>query len=79
MGDGSFTDPETTPEHRDDGQDGDDEVIGGLGNDRITDGSGNDISDRGMGTDSRAFNADGTPRINKNGSWHRDVLLEEVE
>ena len=31
-----------------------------------------------MGTDSRAFNADGTPRINKNGSWHRDVLLEEV-
>ena len=30
-----------------------------------------------MGQIVRAFNADGTPRLNSNGSWHRDVFLEE--
>ena len=61
-----------------DGGAGDDEVIGGLGVDIAGGGAGNDIVLGDSGVILRAFNADGTPRINANGSWHRDVLLEDI-
>ncbi len=56
----------------------DDEINGELGNDILAGGTGNDIIVGDAGQIIRALNADGTPRINVNGSWHRDVLFEDI-
>ena len=61
-----------------DGGDQDDEIFGELGNDRLSGGAGNDIMLADAGIVTRAYQMDATPQINANGSWHRDVLLEEV-
>ena len=61
-----------------DGGAGDDEVIGGPGVDIAGGGTGNDIVLGDSGVILRPFNADGTPRIDANGSWHRNVLLEDI-
>jgi len=60
------------------GQNGDDELIGDLGNDSLSGGSGSDILIGDAGNIVRAFNSDGTPRLNENGAWHRDLFLEDV-
>ena len=57
---------------------GDDEVNGELGDDVGVSGVGNDMIIGDVGQILRAFNADGSPRINADGSWHRDVFLEET-
>lgn len=57
---------------------GDDDLIGGLGSDRLAGGAGSDILLGDVGYVHRALNADGTARVNSNGSQHRDVYLEEV-
>ncbi len=54
------------------------EIIGGLGSNNINGGSGNDIIVGGEGKIARALNPDGTPLLNSDGTWHRDVVLEEV-
>ena len=57
----------------------DDELIGELGDDSIVGGSGNDILIADVGYIRRAFNADGSARLNQVGiHQHRDVYLEEV-
>ena len=60
------------------GGDDDDELLGELGDDQMQGDAGNDILLADVGYISRDFAADGTPRVNENGSWHRDILLEEV-
>ena len=54
------------------------EIIGGLGSNNINGGSGNDIIIGGEGKIERALNPDGTPLLNTDGTWHRDVVLEQV-
>jgi len=61
-----------------DGGTGDDELIGGPGSDIVSGDEGNDIALGGSGTIYRAFNTDGTPHIDVNGSWHRDILIEDI-
>ncbi len=60
------------------GGSGDDEIIGGLGADTINGDNGVDhiLSDAGQII--RDFNADGTPQLNSNGVWHRDLLTEDI-
>jgi Ca2+-binding RTX toxin-like protein len=60
------------------GNDGDDEMYGQLGNDTMSGGAGQDTMLGDVGIITRAFNSDGTPRRNRNGSWHRDVILTDV-
>ncbi len=60
-----------------DGGAGDDELIGGLGNDTLHGGDGRDVLLGDEGTIVRTFNADGTPKLNSDGSWHRDIVLED--
>ena len=51
---------------------------GGQGNDSAVGGSGNDIL---TGSDARIvrdFNEEGTPRLNAEGTWHRDIFLEDT-
>ncbi|MCA9200731.1 MAG: hypothetical protein KDA87_24500, partial [Planctomycetales bacterium] len=60
------------------GGDNDDELIGDLGDDSIQGNAGNDVLIADVGYVVRDFNKDGSPRTNNNGSWHRDVFLEEV-
>ena len=57
---------------------GTDELFGEIGNDTISGNDGPDIIIGDVGYILRAYNEDGTPRVNKNGAWHRDVSLEEV-
>lgn len=57
---------------------GEDEVYGELDEDTLFGGSGADFMLGDVGVLIREFNPDGTPRLNENGSWHRDVFLEEV-
>jgi Ca2+-binding RTX toxin-like protein len=64
---------------------GSDEIIGGLGANNITVGmddtatqKGDDIVIAGEGQIVRALNPNGTPLLNSDGSWHRDVVLEQV-
>jgi Ca2+-binding RTX toxin-like protein len=57
---------------------GDDEIMAGLGSDSITGGDGNDMLLGDAGQIVRAFDTDGSPVLNANGSWHRDVILEEI-
>ena len=61
-----------------DGGAGDDELIGHLGNDLIQGGDDHDMILSDVGTVIRDFLDDGSPHIKPNGSWHRDVVLEEV-
>ncbi|MEP6565327.1 MAG: hypothetical protein ABJB10_09315, partial [Mesorhizobium sp.] len=60
------------------GENGIDEIVGGLGADLIEGGAGVDYLLGDEGQILRAFNADGTALLNSDGSWHRDVVLEEV-
>ncbi|MFT7691453.1 MAG: Ca2+-binding RTX toxin-like protein, partial [Candidatus Latescibacterota bacterium] len=60
------------------GGSGDDELIGQLGDDAVAGGAGNDLLLGDAGQILRAFNEDGTPRVNSDGSWHRDVILTDV-
>ncbi|MCY2928621.1 MAG: calcium-binding protein [Planctomycetota bacterium] len=57
---------------------GDDEVIGGLGNDTVNGNDGRDFLLGDQGYFIRVLNGDETPRINTNGSFHRDAVLEDV-
>ncbi len=57
---------------------GDDELIGGLGDDVLLGEEGTDILVGDTGVISRAWNADDSPTLNPNGSWHKDVLLTDV-
>ncbi len=61
-----------------DGGADDDEMAGDLGNDTMAGGDEPDILIGDNGEIIRAFNADGTPRVNSNGFWHRDIALEET-
>ena len=61
-----------------DGGNGDDELIGGLGNNGLIGGEENDVLVGGVAQIIRAYNEDGTPQLNSNGSWHRDIVLELV-
>ncbi len=61
-----------------DGGAGDDELFGELGADTISGGAGNDFILGDVGRIERAYNSDGTPRLNSTGEWHRDVFLEDV-
>ena len=57
---------------------GGDELIGGLGNDDLQGEAGNDLLIADLGHVLRTKNADGSFRLNSNGSIHRDVFLEEM-
>ncbi|MCA9151645.1 MAG: hypothetical protein KDA92_20210, partial [Planctomycetales bacterium] len=57
---------------------GDDEMIGELGNDTMSGGADNDILLGDVGQILRDFTPMGQPRVNENGSWHRDIVLEDV-
>ena len=69
------------------GQRGNDNLLGGAGQDLLFGELGNDSGDGGAGHDLiiadvghalRDYDASGTPRLNSFGSWHIDVVLEEV-
>ncbi len=60
------------------GNAGDDEMYGELGNDVMSGGRDQDTMLGDVGIITRAYNPDGTPRLNQNGSWHRDVILTDV-
>ena len=57
---------------------GNDELIGGPGNDQLYGSEGNDVLLGGTGQIIRAFNADGSPMLDSNGSQHKDVLLTDI-
>ncbi|MGV0028829.1 DUF4347 domain-containing protein [Phormidesmis priestleyi] len=60
------------------GNDGDDEMYGQLGDDWMEGGNGQDFMLGDVGIITREYNPDGTPRRNRNGSWHRNALLTDV-
>ena len=60
------------------GDDGSDEVIGGLGDDEMHGGAGADFMLGDQGYFVRAVNEDGSARLNSDGSFHRDCVLEDV-
>ncbi len=60
------------------GESGADEMYGELGDDTMSGGSGRDVMLGDTGTITRVYNADGSPTLNPNGSWHKDVLLTDV-
>ncbi|MGP1387017.1 MAG: DUF4347 domain-containing protein [Thainema sp.] len=57
---------------------GDDEMYGELGNDTMNGDAGQDTMLGDVGIITRAYLANGRPRINADGSWHRDVILTDV-
>jgi Ca2+-binding RTX toxin-like protein len=59
------------------GQAGDDNIFGDLGSDFLSGGDGHDVVLAEPGQIVPVFNSDGTPFINVDGSWRRDVILEE--
>jgi len=59
------------------GDNGDDELLGELGNDIIHAGAGNDTALGDGGGILRDYVDPQTPRRNANGSWHRDVILQD--
>lgn len=61
-----------------DGGSGDDELLGELGDDTMFGGDDNDWMLADVGVILRDFLPNGAPRINENGSWHRDLFLEDV-
>ncbi|WP_236960944.1 beta strand repeat-containing protein [Methylobacterium durans] len=60
------------------GGDGSDEIVGGLGRDTIDGGAGLDILLGDEGRIVRAYAQDGSAVLNSDGTWHRDVVLEEI-
>ncbi|MFO0942483.1 MAG: hypothetical protein U0930_17230 [Pirellulales bacterium] len=60
------------------GGDGDDEIIGGLGGDSLNGDAGQDYILGDSGQILRDLNDDGTPQLNSDGSWHRDILTENI-
>ncbi|MFK8111404.1 MAG: hypothetical protein AB8B91_04360, partial [Rubripirellula sp.] len=60
------------------GGDADDELIGGLGEDTINGDAGQDFILGDAGQILRDFNSDGTPQLNSDGTWHRDLLTERI-
>ncbi len=60
------------------GNAGDDLIVAGLGSDEVSGGEGNDVLLGDVGIITPAYNPDGTPRLDPNGSWHSDVLLTDV-
>ncbi len=58
------------------GEAGDDELIGGAGSNQISGGDDNDVITGQDAVIQRAYDADGLPRLNIDGSWHRDVMLQ---
>jgi Ca2+-binding RTX toxin-like protein len=56
---------------------GDDELIGEVGADRIHGGQGHDIILGDNGEIMRDFINPQTPRVNENGMWHRDLVLQD--
>ena len=61
-----------------DGNEGNDEIEGGLGSDTIDGGAGIDYVIGDAGQILREFNADGSPQLNSDGSWHRDIITEQI-
>lgn len=59
------------------GDDGDDEIIGGPGSNLLFGGAGQDMLIGQEGIIYRAYEPDGSPRLNDDGSWHRDVMLQK--
>jgi Ca2+-binding RTX toxin-like protein len=57
---------------------GDDDLVGGLGDDILDGEGGHDILIADAGQIARDFNTDGSPRINENGAWRRNIFLEEL-
>jgi Ca2+-binding RTX toxin-like protein len=53
-------------------------IIGGAGSNNINGGASDDIILGGYGKIVGAFNPDGSELLNSDGSWHRDVVTEEV-
>ena len=60
------------------GGEGDDEIIGGLGSDDIFGDDGNDFILADAGQILRDLKDDGTPQLNSDDTWHRDLLTEEI-
>ena len=60
------------------GRGGDDEITGELGDDTITGGDGHDTILGDVGKIDREFIDANTPRVDRNGKWHRDIVLEDV-
>ncbi|EHP92392.1 Hemolysin-type calcium-binding region [Methylorubrum extorquens DSM 13060] len=60
------------------GEEGSDEIVGGLGRDRIDGGTDVDYLLGDEGRIVRAFTGDGAAVLNSDGTWHRDVVLEEI-
>jgi Ca2+-binding RTX toxin-like protein len=61
-----------------DGGAGDDELYGGQGNDTLRGEDGNDIVLGDRGQVFRAYDNLGQPVVDSNGSWHKDVVLEDA-
>jgi Ca2+-binding RTX toxin-like protein len=60
------------------GGNGDDEAYGQLGNDVMLGGAGRDVLLGDVGIINRAYNANGSARLNADGSWHKDAIVTEV-
>ena len=60
------------------GEEGSDEIVGGLGRDTIDGGAGVDYILGDEGRIVRAYGRDGSAVLNSDGTWHRDVVLEEI-
>ncbi len=60
------------------GEEGSDEIVGGLGRDIIDGGAGVDYLLGDEGRIVRAYGRDGSAILNSDGTWHRDVVLEEI-
>lgn len=56
----------------------DDELHGDLGDNTLFGDDGNDILIANVGFVMREFDDNGLPRIDANGSWHRNVILEDI-
>ncbi len=57
---------------------GDDELVGGLGADELRGDAGHDVLIGDVGTVYRALNDDGTAQRKANGSWQKNVVLEDM-
>ncbi len=60
------------------GGDGQDDIVGGLGSDDLAGGAGVDIVLGDEGRIVRAYDPSGGALLNSDGTWHRDVVLEEI-
>ncbi|QDT02164.1 Bifunctional hemolysin/adenylate cyclase precursor [Rubripirellula lacrimiformis] len=60
------------------GGDDDDEIIGGLGTDTLFGDAGQDFILSDAGQILRDLRTDGTPQLNSDGTWHRDLITESI-